>query len=77
MIAGIERLSRDLKEHGHEFDGSWLIRPLHDGETIDSVLCGHSEKLAIVFNLIQEPQPSTIQITKNLRVRGDCRTCRV
>ena len=74
MIAGIDRLSRDLKEHGHEFDGTWVTRPLREGESIESVLCGHSEKLAIVFNLIQDPRPQTIQITKNLRVCGDCRT---
>ena len=76
MIAGVERLSHDLKEHGHEFDGSWVTRPLQEGESIESVLCGHSEKLAIVFNLIQDPRPSVIQITKNLRVCGDCRMYR-
>jgi hypothetical protein len=76
MIAGLDRLSRDLKENGHEFDGSWVTRPLQEGESIESVLCGHSEKLAIVFNLIQDPRPSVIQITKNLRVCGDCRMYR-
>ena len=76
MICGMERLTLDLKEHGHEFDSSWITRPLREGETIESVLCGHSEKLAIVFNLIQDPRPSVIQITKNLRVCGDCRTYR-
>jgi hypothetical protein len=36
-------------------------------------LCGHSEKLTIEFNLIQQPSPSFIQAMKNLRVCGDCR----
>ena len=62
-----------MKEHGHEYDSSWITRSLGDGESFESVLCGHSEKLAIAFNLIQRPQPSLIQITKNLRVCGDCR----
>ncbi|CAF5182210.1 unnamed protein product, partial [Rotaria magnacalcarata] len=38
----------------------------------ESVLCGHSEKLAIAFNFIQHSRPSSMQITKNLRVCGDC-----
>ena len=42
-------------------------------ETIASLLCGHSERLAIAFNFIQNPVPSRIQIVKNLRVCGDCR----
>ncbi|CAF5131743.1 unnamed protein product, partial [Rotaria sp. Silwood1] len=57
---------------GHTFDSSWITRKLDTYESIQSVLCGHSEKLAIAFNLIQRPIPSTIQITKNLRICGDC-----
>ncbi|CAF1382979.1 unnamed protein product [Rotaria sp. Silwood1] len=72
IYAELNRLSNELKEYGHEYDSSWITRPLEYGETIESVLCGHSEKLAIAFNFIQHPQPSLIQITKNLRVCGDC-----
>jgi hypothetical protein len=75
--AEIGLLSEELKAHGHEYDSSWITRPLKDGESIESVLCGHSEKLAIAFNLIQRPRPSFIQVTKNLRVCGDCRKCLV
>ena len=69
----MNRLSDELKENGHQYDSSWIIRPLKENETIESVLCGHSEKLAIALNLIQQPRPSFIQVTKNLRVCGDCR----
>ncbi|CAF1610463.1 unnamed protein product [Rotaria magnacalcarata] len=72
IYAELVRLSNELKEHGHEYDSSWITRPLKNEETIESVLCGHSEKLAIAFNFIQYPRPSFIQITKNLRVCGDC-----
>ncbi|CAM4978137.1 unnamed protein product [Rotaria socialis] len=72
MYAELVRLSNELKEHGHEYDSSWITRPLKNEETIESVLCGHCEKLAIAFNFIQYPRPSFIQITKNLRVCGDC-----
>ncbi|CAF3517232.1 unnamed protein product [Rotaria socialis] len=72
IYAELERLSNELREHGHEYDSTWVTRPLKNEETIESVLCGHSEKLAIAFNFIQYPRPSFIQITKNLRVFGDC-----
>ncbi|CAF1029060.1 unnamed protein product [Rotaria magnacalcarata] len=72
IYAELERLSNELREHGHEYDSTWVTRPLKTEETIESALCGHSEKLAIAFNFIQYPRPSFIQITKNLRVCGDC-----
>ncbi|CAF1219763.1 unnamed protein product [Adineta ricciae] len=68
----LQRLSCELREHGHIFDSSWITRPVKEDETVESVLCGHSEKLAIAFNFIQQPPPSIIQISKNLRVCGDC-----
>jgi hypothetical protein len=66
-------MSSELIEHGHRYDSSWITRPLQEDETIESVLCGHSEKLAIAFNFIQRPIPSLIQVTQNLRICGDCR----
>ena len=71
----LEQMGEDLRDDGHQYDSSWIIRPLEDGESIESVLCGHSEKVAIAYNFIQKPRPSVIQLTKNLRVCGDCRTC--
>ncbi|CAF1385837.1 unnamed protein product [Rotaria sp. Silwood1] len=72
IYAELDRLALLLLKHGHTFDSSWITRKLDTYESIQSVLCGHSEKLAIAFNLIQRPIPSTIQITKNLRICGDC-----
>ena len=66
---------RQLKEHGHQFDSSWVTRPLREGESIEAALCGHSEKLAIAFNFLRRPNTTFIQVTKNLRVCGDCRKC--
>ncbi|CAF4308136.1 unnamed protein product, partial [Rotaria sordida] len=54
------------------FDSSCITRQIDDEETIESVLCGHSEKLALAFNFIQRPIPTIIQITKNLRICSDC-----
>ncbi|CAM4773502.1 unnamed protein product [Rotaria magnacalcarata] len=49
-----------------------MTRSLNENETIESVLCGHSELLVIALNLIQEPAPKFIQVVKNLRVCGHC-----
>ncbi|CAF0746687.1 unnamed protein product [Adineta steineri] len=70
----LERLTNELKQHGYQCDVSWIGRPLLKDEMEESVLSRHSERLAIAFNLIQRPIPNRIQITKNLRVCGDCHT---
>ncbi|CAF2269847.1 unnamed protein product, partial [Rotaria magnacalcarata] len=43
----IGRMTSELIQHGYKFDSSWITREIKDGETIQSVLCGHSEKKAI------------------------------
>lgn len=66
-------MSKELIEHGHEYDPSWIVRPLEADETSESVLCGHSERLAMAANFIDNRKPNRIQITQNLRICGDCR----
>ncbi|CAF4510092.1 unnamed protein product, partial [Rotaria sp. Silwood2] len=72
IYAELDRLKNELLQYGYKPDGIWITEPLADDETAESVLCGHSEWLAIAFNLIQRPTPTRIQIVKNLRVCGDC-----
>ncbi|CAF2125530.1 unnamed protein product [Rotaria magnacalcarata] len=72
IYAELDRFAAELIAHGYKFDSSWITRPIREYETIQSVLCGHSEKLAIAYNFIQRPIPSIIQVTKNLRICGDC-----
>ncbi|CAF1587481.1 unnamed protein product [Adineta ricciae] len=74
IYAELERLTNELKEHGYQCDASWISRPMMNDETGESVLSGHSERLAIAYNLIQRPIPKRIQIMENLRVCGDCHT---
>ncbi|CAF5023100.1 unnamed protein product, partial [Rotaria sp. Silwood1] len=72
IYAEITRISTELKENGHQYDSKWITREINDNESIESVLCGHSEKLAIAYNFIQQPIPNIIHATKNLRICGDC-----
>ena len=48
---------------------------MENDETIETVLCGHSERLAIAAHFMHNRKPKRIQITKNLRVCGECRKC--
>ncbi|CAF0915089.1 unnamed protein product [Adineta ricciae] len=72
IYAELNELTKELLEHGHQFDQSWVTRTIGKNETVQSILCGHSEKLAIAFHFIRNRKPTRIQITKNLRVCGDC-----
>ncbi|CAM4874093.1 unnamed protein product [Rotaria socialis] len=72
IYAKIDRLKSKAIENGFIFDSSWITRSLNENESIESVLCGHSELLVIALNLIQEPAPKFIQVVKNLRVCGHC-----
>jgi len=69
----MELVSKELAENGFKHDSSWITRQMMEDETPETLLCGHSERIAIVFNLCQRPVPSLIQVTKNLRVCGSCR----
>lgn len=70
----LDRLTDEMKRIGYKPDSSWITRHLMEDETEESILNGHSERLAIALNLIQRPQPKSFQIVKNLRVCGDCRS---
>ncbi|CAF1372473.1 unnamed protein product [Adineta ricciae] len=68
----LHRIEKELIEHGHKFDASWITREMMPDETVASILNSHSERLALAYHFIQRPVPSHIQIVKNLRICGDC-----
>ncbi|XP_047339891.1 putative pentatricopeptide repeat-containing protein At3g49142 [Impatiens glandulifera] len=67
----LEFLMGKMKESGYVPE---TISALHDVEEEDKEnhLAVHSEKLAIAFAIINTRPGTTIRITKNLRVCGDC-----
>jgi pentatricopeptide repeat protein len=60
-----------MKRNGYKPEVSCVIHDIEEEEK-EKILCGHSEKLAIVFGLMSKPPGSTIRVTKNLRVCNDC-----
>lgn len=58
---------------GYVADLQCVLHDVGDDEKRD-LLCGHSERLAIAFGLLNTDAGSPLQIMKNLRVCRDCHT---
>ncbi|GFP95831.1 pentatricopeptide repeat-containing protein at3g57430 chloroplastic [Phtheirospermum japonicum] len=66
----LDNLFGRMKE-GYVPDTLCVLRNV-DVREKESLLCGHSERLAIVFGLINSPPGTTILVAKNLRVCNNC-----
>ncbi|KAL5728449.1 Pentatricopeptide repeat-containing protein [Ranunculus cassubicifolius] len=67
----LEGLWERMRKEGYTPDTSCVLHNIEEDEK-EYLLCGHSEKLAIAFGIINTPPGTTIRITKNLRVCNDC-----
>ncbi|CAL9774110.1 unnamed protein product [Musa acuminata subsp. burmannicoides] len=73
MYRELERLMDRIKEAGYVPNTNFALHDVEEETKVKSLYM-HSEKLAIVFGLINTGPESTIRIHKNLRVCGDCHT---
>ncbi|EXB83263.1 hypothetical protein L484_011557 [Morus notabilis] len=67
----LENLAMRMKKAGYVPDTSCVLHDV-DEEAKETLLCGHSEKLAIAFGILNTPPGTTIRVAKNLRVCNDC-----
>ncbi|KAK2635032.1 hypothetical protein Ddye_029824 [Dipteronia dyeriana] len=67
----LETLSERMRKEGYVPDTSCVLHNI-DEEEKETLLCGHSEKLAIAFGILNMPPGTTIRVAKNLRVCNDC-----
>ncbi|KAF9614501.1 hypothetical protein IFM89_018940 [Coptis chinensis] len=67
----LEGLWVRMRKEGYMPDTSCVLHNI-DEEEKEYLLCGHSEKLAIAFGILNTPPGATIRVTKNLRVCNDC-----
>ncbi|KAL9314785.1 hypothetical protein ACSQ67_020237 [Phaseolus vulgaris] len=67
----IETLSQRMRKEGYVPDTSCVLHNVDDEEK-ETMLCGHSERLAIAFGLLNTLPGTTIRVAKNLRVCNDC-----
>ncbi|GFP95174.1 pentatricopeptide repeat-containing protein at3g26782 mitochondrial [Phtheirospermum japonicum] len=73
IYAYLEELSVKLLEVGYVPSVGSVLHDV-DEEEKEMVLQVHSEKLAVVFGILNSDQGSTVQVIKNLRTCGDCHT---
>ncbi|KAK9168959.1 hypothetical protein Syun_001099 [Stephania yunnanensis] len=73
IIMKMNLLMRRLMEVGYVPDTNFVLHDL-EGEQKEDALQYHSEKLAIVFGLINVPTEKPVRIIKNLRICCDCHT---
>jgi hypothetical protein len=69
----LEILAGLMAKEGYVADLRFALHDVEEDEKLD-MLCGHSERLAIAFGLLNTKPGSPLQIMKNLRVCGDCHT---
>ncbi|KAL5773737.1 hypothetical protein ACOSQ2_013661 [Xanthoceras sorbifolium] len=67
----LETLSERMRKEGYVPDTACVLHNV-DEEEKETLLCGHSEKLAIAFGILNTPPGTTIRVAKNLRVCNDC-----
>jgi hypothetical protein len=67
----LEDLVPRLKAEGYE-PNLYAVPHLRSDDEKEAALCGHSEKLAIAFGLMNTCQGMSIRVSKNLRVCSDC-----
>lgn len=68
----LNKLIRKLQEAGFIPDRSLVLHNVGEDEKFEAI-CYHSEKLALAFGLIKNPQVrQPIRILKNIRICGDC-----
>ncbi|XP_057848029.2 pentatricopeptide repeat-containing protein At3g26782, mitochondrial [Cryptomeria japonica] len=73
MYEVLEKLSWEMKVAGYIPDTKPVIGDVEEEEK-ESLLCPHSERLAIAFGLLNTPPGTTIRVVKNLRVCDGCHT---
>eukprot|EP01018_Ginkgo_biloba_P034077 Gb_04446 [translate_table: standard] len=71
IYATLEMLGRHMEAAGYVPNADFALHDVEE-EVKELELSTHSEKLAIAFGLINTSPGTTIRITKNLRVCGDC-----
>lgn len=66
-------LSIEMKKAGHIPDTDIVLQDVEEQEK-EHILCGHSEKLAVVLGLLNTNPGTPLTVLKNLRICGDCHT---
>eukprot|EP01018_Ginkgo_biloba_P033235 Gb_08628 [translate_table: standard] len=69
----LESLAGQMKKAGYLPDMNFVLHDV-EAEEKEHSICGHSEKLAIAFGLLNTCTGTPLRVIKNLRICGDCHT---
>lgn len=73
IYSELDKVIYRIQEEGYTPDLNFVLHDVEE-ETKEKLLYVHSEKLAIVFGLLNSGSGSVVRLQKNLRVCGDCHT---
>ncbi|XAR58224.1 hypothetical protein NMG60_11026637 [Bertholletia excelsa] len=68
----LQELAVPMKRLGYVPQTEYVLHDVDGEEAKEDALAYHSERLAIAFGLINTSPGTTLQVTKNLRICGDC-----
>ena len=69
----LKELKEKMRLEGYVAETSCVLEKI-DEKSKEDMLCGHSERLAIAFGILNTTEGDVLRIMKNLRVCGDCHT---
>ncbi|XP_074566374.1 pentatricopeptide repeat-containing protein ELI1, chloroplastic-like [Curcuma longa] len=69
----LKELEETMRAHGYVPETKSVLVNL-DEEEKEDLLCGHSERLAIAFGIMNTKEGEVLRVIKNLRVCVDCHT---
>ncbi|XP_042063093.1 pentatricopeptide repeat-containing protein At1g20230-like [Salvia splendens] len=71
ILDRLAKFSAEMKRAGCLPKTDWVLQDVEEQEK-EHILCGHSEKLAVIFGILNTAEGSSLRVTKNLRICGDC-----
>jgi tetratricopeptide (TPR) repeat protein len=71
IMEQIEKMKTDASAAGFVADTCFVLHDIEEEQKLD-LLWYHSEKLALAYGFLMQKAHSSIRISKNLRVCGDC-----
>ncbi|KAI5661312.1 hypothetical protein M9H77_20635 [Catharanthus roseus] len=71
IMEKMHELSMEMKKAGYIPDTNFVLQDVEEQEK-EQILCGHSEKLAVVLGLLNTKPGTPLTVLKNLRICGDC-----
>ncbi|CAK7346182.1 unnamed protein product [Dovyalis caffra] len=71
IIEKLAKLTMEMKKSGYVPHTDFVLQDVEEQDK-EQILCGHSEKLAVVLGLLNTSPGCPLQVIKNLRICRDC-----